>query len=124
MEGLAHRRGGVRGNTPARNRAGFVREAKDMHGRGVDEKLAERMEKLVGTLERMRLDEYVEFVSNRKKLIWQSILFGMLRGFGFMLGFTVLGAVVVVILSNMVVDNIPLIGDFLAEVVNAIQARM
>ncbi|HIU33046.1 MAG TPA: hypothetical protein IAB02_00655 [Candidatus Pullichristensenella excrementigallinarum] len=86
--------------------------------------MEEKLEKLLGTLERMRLDEYVEYVTNRKRLIWQSIFYGMLRGFGFTLGFTVLGAVIVVLIKNLVVENIPLIGGFLAEVVNAIQERM
>ena len=80
------------------------------------EKLEERIDRLAGTLERMRLEEYMEHVANRKKLVMQNILYGMARGFGFMLGFSILGAAVVVILGRLAVQNVPLIGDFLAEV--------
>lgn len=90
----------------------------------MNEELTRRLERLCATLERMRLDEYVEHVSNRKRMLRDNLLYGMVRGFGFMLGFSVLGAVVAVLIRNMVVDNIPVIGGFLAEVVNAIQARM
>ena len=38
------------------------------------------IEKLIGTLERMQLDRYVEYTANRKRLIWMNILSGMLRG--------------------------------------------
>ena len=81
-------------------------------------------EKLLNSLARMRLDEYVEYVSNAKRMFWRNLFYGMARGLGFTVGFSVLGAAAMVLLSRMVVDNIPVIGDFLAEVVNAIKARM
>ena len=81
------------------------------------DRLEERIDRLAGTLERMRLEEYLDHVSNRRRLIWEHILFGIARGFGFMLGFSLLGAAVVVILSKLAVHNLPLIGDFLAEVI-------
>ena len=84
----------------------------------------ERIERLMGALERMRLDEYVEYASNRRRLVWQNILYGLCRGLGFTLGFSVLGALLAVPLRSLVVDNIPLIGGFLAEVIRAIEARM
>lgn len=80
------------------------------------EKLEERIDYLAGTLERMRLEEYMEHVSNRKRLVMMNILYGMARGFGFMLGFSILGAAVIVILGRLAGQNVPLIGDFLAEV--------
>ena len=82
------------------------------------ERLEERIDRLAGTLERMRLEEYLDHVSDRRKLVLEHILYGMARGFGFMPGFSILGAAVVVILSRLAVHNLPLIGDFLAEVIN------
>ena len=82
------------------------------------------IEKLIGTLERMRLDEYVEHVSNRRRLILTNLLYGMLRGLGFSLGFTVLGAAALVLLRGIITENIPLIGGFIAEVIHEIEARM
>ena len=90
----------------------------------MNDELERRLEKLAGTLERMQLDEYEEHISNRRRLIFDNLLYGMLRGFGFTLGFAVLAALCAVILKNIVVENIPVIGGFLAEVINAIQARM
>ena len=84
----------------------------------------ERIERLLAALERMRLDEYVEYVSNRRRLFWQNLLWGACRGLGFTLGFSVLGALLAVLLRGLVVENIPLIGGFLAEVIHAIEARM
>lgn len=84
----------------------------------------ENIERLIATLERMRLDEYVAHVSRRGRLILDNLLYGVCRGLGFTLGFSVLGALLAVLLRSVVVDNIPLIGGFLAEVIHAIEARM
>ena len=117
---FAGRRAGRVSRRAAPRRAGNLFQG----GARVEERLRERLEKLLGTLERMRLDEYVEHISNRRRLIWDNLLYGMVRGFGFTLGFAVLAALCAVVLKNMVVENIPVIGGFLAEVINAIEARM
>jgi hypothetical protein len=88
----------------------------------VREGLEERVDKLAGVLERMRLDEYLDRVTNRRRMIWENFLFGMMRGAGYMLGFTVLGALVVLILSKIAWKNIPIIGEFVAEVLAEAEA--
>lgn len=84
----------------------------------------ELIEKLMNTLERMQLGDYVEYVSNRKRMVACNILYGICRGFGFTLGFSVLGAVIIALMRTMFLENIPLIGGFLAEVIRAIETRM
>ena len=92
--------------------------------RSGDTYLSARLDRLAATLERMRLDEYMEYVTDRKRVFFSHLLFGMLRGMGFAIGFSILSAVVVVLMRHLVVENIPLIGGFLAEVINAIQDRL
>jgi hypothetical protein len=82
------------------------------------------IQRLTDTLERMHLDDYLEYVSNRRRMLGNNFLYGMARGLGFAVGFSVLGALTVVILKNLVSENIPVIGDFIAEVIHAIEARM
>lgn len=84
----------------------------------------ERLERLTRALERLRLEEYVQYVTDRRRMAWNSLLWGLCRGLGFTLGFSVLGALLAVLLRNVVADNIPLIGGFLAELIRAIEARM
>ena len=84
----------------------------------------ERLERLLTALERAHLGEALDSLSSLRRLIWGSLLSGLFRGLGFMLGFTVLGALAAVLLRTLVVDHIPLIGGFLAEVIHAIEARL
>ena len=80
--------------------------------------------RLINTLERMELGRYVEYVSNRRRMVWMNLFYGMLRGLGFSLGFTVLGAIAVAILRRIFANNMSEISGFIAEVVNAIEERM
>ena len=82
------------------------------------------IERLIGTLERMDLERYLEQVTNRRRMVFNNLFYGMLRGLGFSFGFTVLGAAAIVLLQHLLTDNIPLIGGFIAEVIHAIEERM
>ena len=83
-----------------------------------------RIDRLLGTLERMQLDRYVEHISNRRRLIFDNLLYGVLRGLGFSIGFTILGAILIALLRHFVENNMPRISGFIAEVIHAIETRM
>ena len=86
--------------------------------------LDERVERLIDAAERMRLGEYVRYHSNRKARLRDAFLEGVLRGLGFMVGFSMVGALVVFILQALVHANIPVIGDYLAEVIMLVESRI
>lgn len=82
------------------------------------------IQKLVNSLERMDMARYIEHVTNRRRMLWNHLLYGILRGLGFSIGFTILGALLVVMLRRFFENNLPQISGFIAEVVHAIQDRM
>lgn len=82
------------------------------------------IEKLIFLLERMNLVQYVRHISSCGRMIWTNLLYGVLRGIGFSFGFSVLGAVVLVMLRHLLMSNIPGISGFIAEVIHAIEDRM
>ena len=57
-------------------------------------------------------------------MIFRNLLYGAIRGLGFTLGFTVLGALAIVLIRHLVVENLSGIGNFLAEVIHEIEKRM
>lgn len=83
-----------------------------------------RIDALLLALERMRIEEYARHLGDRRRLIVDSLLSGAFRGLGFTLGVALLAAAAGALVRHVVVENIPLIGGFLAEVIHAIQARM
>lgn len=87
------------------------------------ERIFDRIERLANTLERMQLDKYLAFVSDKKRMLWMAFLGGAARGVGFMFGVSTLGALAVAVLKSVVIDNIPGIGEFLREVLNEIDSH-
>ncbi len=83
-----------------------------------------RLEACVTRLERLRLAEYIAYVNDRRRLLRNQFLSGLARGVGMAIGFTVLGAVLVVLLRRLAEQNLPLIGDFLAQIVTIVQRRL
>ena len=87
------------------------------------EQLADRLEQIAGRLERMHLEEYLRYITDKRRFLRVHFWSGVARGLGTAIGFTVLGAVVVVILQRLLTSNIPLIGDFLAEVARVVKSQ-
>lgn len=82
------------------------------------------IDRLILVLEKMNLKGYINHITNRRRLIIDTLLFGVLRGVGFSFGFTVLGAAMIALLKFLLEHNLPQFGGFIAEVIHAIQERM
>lgn len=80
-----------------------------------------QIDRWIASMERLRLADYVRYVDDRKRLFWTSFWGGVARGVGMAVGFTILGAVLVMILQDLARHNLPVIGDMLAELVNVVQ---
>lgn len=90
----------------------------------MDRFLIDRIEHLAGNVEKLRLSEYLQYVSDTRRLIWVNFISGVARGFGFAVGFSLLGALFIVLLQRMAVDSLPVIGEFLAEVIRIVEKNL
>ncbi|MGN0793834.1 MAG: DUF5665 domain-containing protein [Aristaeellaceae bacterium] len=86
--------------------------------------MANKLDEHIMYLERLRLPEYVRYLEDRKRYYRMQFLGGMIRGLGTAIGFTILGAVLVWLLQGLAQRNLPVIGDFLAEIVALVQHRL
>jgi len=86
--------------------------------------LARQMERWIASLERLRLADYMRYVDDRKRLFWSHFWAGIARGVGSAIGFTILGAILLLILQDLARRNLPLIGDALAEIVHVVQRQL
>jgi len=68
--------------------------------------------------------EYVMYLQNWRRLLATNFLAGLLRGMGFAVGFSILGAIIVVLVQRLALQNLPLIGEFFAEVVRMVQVKL
>nr|WP_241420958.1 DUF5665 domain-containing protein [Candidatus Contubernalis alkalaceticus] len=86
--------------------------------------LNEKMEKLSQDMERFNLAEYLELLNNPRRYLWLNFAGGLFRGLGIALGATILGALVLYMLQRLVVLNLPVIGDLIAELVRIVQVHL
>lgn len=82
------------------------------------------MERFIAAAERMRLGEYIRFESDRRRRLWDSFWQGVARGLGVMVGFSILGALLIYILQDIAQRNLPGISAFLARVITLVQMRL
>ncbi|MDI3538333.1 MAG: hypothetical protein PWP12_242 [Bacillota bacterium] len=84
--------------------------------------LKDQMERLARALEENRIAEYVSLQQNAGRLIYLNFLAGVARGLGMAVGFTLVGALVIYILRQMV--SIPVIGTFIAQIVDIVTTQL
>lgn len=80
--------------------------------------------KLSNHFEKARIADYVDLMQKPRKMLTLNFLSGVARGFGFAVGFTILGAVLIYILQKILVLNLPVISDIIAEMVKLVQLKL
>ncbi|MBN1348828.1 hypothetical protein JXJ21_05415 [candidate division KSB1 bacterium] len=84
-------------------------------------RLIKRFEKILQDARSNQVAEYYEFSVNPRRIIFVNLVIGMSRGVGFVLGASVVGTMILALLTwilSSVVD-IPVIGKFVAEIIES-----
>lgn len=80
------------------------------------------LHKLASILERMRLSEYIAMMQQPRRMIFLNFIAGLSRGFGFVLGMTVLVGLALFVLRELV--DLPLIGKYIARIVDIVRQEL
>ena len=83
-----------------------------------------RIEQLVHRLEFLHLDAFLRYVHDWRKRLFFDFLSGIARGVGFSIGFSILGALLLYVLRNMALSNLPVIGQFVAQLVRIVESNL
>lgn len=86
--------------------------------------LTDRVRELSLAMEKMKLAEYVELLNKPGRLFFINFFAGLARGIGMAVGFTLLGALLIYMLRRLEYLNIPVIGQFVAEIVRIVQEQL
>lgn len=86
--------------------------------------LESRIEKIALLLEKAKIGDYVNIMTRPKTLLLNNFIGGLARGFGTAIGFTILGAIVLYLMRQAVLLNLPFIGGFIAEIVKIVQDHL
>ncbi len=92
----------------------------EQKGNIIDEKL----NKILSKIENTEIAEYIQLVNNPRRMLFINFISGLARGFGLAIGFFVLGAIMVWLLGRLAVWNIPVIGDYVTEIVKIVMEQL
>lgn len=67
--------------------------------------------------------EISQLLGNRKRLLWVNLISGISRGIGIGIGVTLISAILVWILQKIVTLNIPVIGEYVSDIVEIVMKK-
>ncbi|SRR5690606_26764311 len=88
------------------------------------EKLVHKIEGLLTIMERSSVAELIELYRTPRRMMLLSFTSGIARGFGIAVGFTVIGALFLYVLGRLAMLNLPIIGEFVAELTRIVQGEL
>ncbi|QGP92946.1 hypothetical protein MGLY_23390 [Neomoorella glycerini] len=86
--------------------------------------LAEKVQQLITTIEKANVAEWIELYHRPWRLLYLNFAAGVARGLGIAVGFTILGAIVIYIIRELALLNLPVIGKLIAEIVRMVQQQI
>lgn len=85
--------------------------------------LNKKLDEVNNILEKSNLVEITYLLGNKKQIFMRNFIAGISRGVGIGIGVTVITALLVIILRKIVMLNIPVIGEFVSDIVDIVEKR-
>lgn len=84
-------------------------------------KLNEKIDKINESLEKTNIIEFSYIMGNKKEILKRNLIAGISRGVGIGIGITVVTAIIIYLLRKLIMLNIPVIGDYIADIVEIVE---
>lgn len=92
--------------------------------RGFHAVLLQKIDHLNRLLERANIVEYMQLLQSPGRMLFKNFISGVARGFGIAVGFTIIGAFFVYVLTRLASLNLPIIGEFVAQLVRIVEQQL
>lgn len=79
------------------------------------------LKKLNNLLEKNNINDLIYILGNKKEIFKRNFLAGIFRGIGIGIGVTIITAILIYILQRIVKLNIPVIGEYIIDLLNIIE---
>ena len=83
--------------------------------------LNENIERLLGILEKKRIEQLVDLLGSKKEIAKRNFIAGIFHGIGISIGFTFVTAIIIYFLQKLVRLNLPGIGKFINDIVEIVE---
>ena len=90
----------------------------------IQRRLLAKLEEVSQGMQKFNIAEYIQLLNDPKRFFWINFLGGVFRGIGIAVGMTIFGAMIIYFMQRLVMLNLPLIGDFIAELIRIVQQHL
>ena len=87
-------------------------------------KLNKNLEKINNILEKDNISDLILLLGSKKQIFIRNLLAGITRGIGIGIGVTIVTALIVIFLQKLVRLNLPIIGDYLVDIINIVNSKI
>lgn len=84
-------------------------------------KINKKIDKINNILEKSNIIELSYVVGSKKEILKRNLIAGIARGVGIGIGVTVVTALIIYLLRKLIMLNIPVIGDYIADIVEIVE---
>lgn len=88
-----------------------------------EKELINKINKINYILSKNEILDLMELLGNSKKFLFRNFLSGIIKGIGTGIGFTILTAIIIIILQRIVTLNIPVIGKYISDIVEIVKSK-
>ena len=88
-----------------------------------EKELINKIDKINYILSKNEILDLMELLGNSKKFLFRNFLSGIIKWIGTGIGFTILTAIIIIILQRIVTLNIPVIGKYISDIVEIVKSK-
>ena len=84
-------------------------------------KINEKIDRINNILEKSNIVEISYIIGSKKEILKRNLIAGIARGVGVGIGVTFVTAIIILLLRRLIMLNIPVIGDYIADIVEIVE---
>ena len=84
-------------------------------------KINKKIDKINEILEKSNIIEFSYTIGSKKEILKRNLIAGIARGIGIGMGITIVTSVIIYLLRRLIMLNIPVIGDYIADIVEIVE---
>lgn len=87
-------------------------------------KINKKIDDINDKLDKANLIELSYILGSKKEIIKRNLLAGIFRGVGIGIGITIISAMIIYFLQRLIRLNIPIIGEYISDIVSIVQKKL
>jgi len=87
-------------------------------------KINKKIDQINEKLDKTNIIELSYILGSKKEILKRNLMAGIARGVGIGIGITVISALIIYFLQRLIRLNIPIVGDYIADIVSIVQKSL